>query len=439
VPADAVTPASGAAPESAPAPGAADAFRTGGAPAAVEAGGAGKPVPAPGVLRDNALKNAFGDGAELFPPADGSPQAVAVEYALGRLGVLGRTGKGKFDAAAQESLASFQAGHGLPATGKLNRPTLDAMDQALAALPKEVPAARAADPMKYLSDFDARGLSKVVVHDRSKPVNWNHPEIQQAYGKFVGEYWDVLKSNKVETDCKTMALLFMDRFRAKVKNDLGVQMPSPGVPPLEWKAATAGKPVGYFQRFSELPHARGGYEQAQAIQKLDPEASMIPGVDLMTPEINANMVGQAAKTAVAWDPANDNKGDRAKPEVPVDQLRAGDLIFIDHTGDGRWDHTVNVVKVEKDEQGHARKLVLAVGSFDDMKDADGSTAPRGGFEINNYAEEVTVDLDASGKIVRSETTYTSEPQYLVKPRYSATNTLMELRPNGRIKVGRWGD
>ena len=32
---------------------------------------------------------------------------------------------------------------------------------------------------------------------------------------------------------------------------------------------------------------------------------------------------------------------------------------------------------------------------------DGSTAPRGGFEINNYAEEVTVDLDANGKITYS--------------------------------------
>jgi len=391
------------------------------------------------VLQDNALKNAFGEGAELFPPADGSPQAVAVEYALGRLGALGRTGKGKFDAEAQEALASFQAGRGLPATGKLNRPTLEAMDGALAELPKEVPAVKSGDPMKYLSDFDARGLSKVQIHDRSKPVDWNHPEIQQAYGKFVGEYWDVLKANKVETDCKTMALLFMDRFRAKVKKDVGVEMPMPGVPPLQWKASTAEKPAGYFERFSELPHVRDGYGQAQAIQKLDPDATMIPGVDLTTPEIDANMVGRAAKTVVAWDPAHDNKGDKTKPEVPVDQLRPGDLIFIDHTGDGRWDHTVNVVKVEKDAQGHARKVVLAVGSFDDMKDADGSTAPRGGFEINNYAEEVTVDLDASGKITHSTTTYTSEPQYMVKPRYSATNTLMELKPNGRIKVGRWGD
>jgi hypothetical protein len=422
----------------------ADAFRTDAAKATVGVGGPGEPPPAPGALKDSALRNAFGEGAELFPPADGSPQAVALEYALGRLGMLGRTGKGKFDAAAQEGLASFQAAHGLPATGKLNRPTLDAMDQALAEIPREVSAVRSGDPMKYLSDFDARGLTKVAVHDRSRPVDWNHPEIQDAYGKFVGEYWDVLKANHVETDCKTMSLLFMDQFRAKVKKDLGVEMPMPrseqgSVKPLEWRAATAGKPIGYFQRFETLPQVRPGYDQAQAIQKLDPDASMIPGVDLMTPEIDANMVGRAAKTVVPWDPARDNMGDQTKPEVPVDQLRPGDLIFLDHTGDGRWDHAVNVVKAEKDAQGHVRKLVLAVGSFDDMKDANGATAPRGGFEINNYAEEVTVDLDAAGKILRSGTTYSSEPAYLVKPRYDAHNTIMELKPGGRIKVGRWGD
>ncbi|HVE83202.1 MAG TPA: peptidoglycan-binding protein [Myxococcales bacterium] len=405
---------------------------------------AGAPPPGPGTLKDAALRNAFGDGAELFPPTDGSPQAVALEYALGRLGLLGRTGHGAFDGAAQEALASFQAAHALPATGKLNRATLDTLDSALAALPREVPAVRSGDPMKYLSDFDARGLSKVAVHDRSRPVDWSHPEIQAAYGKFVGEYWDVMKENRVETDCKTLALVFMDQFRGKVKRDLGVELPLPKseegrVPPLQWKAATAQKTLGYFSRVDALPHVRDGYAQARAIQKLDPDASLIPGVDLLAPEIDANMVGRAAKTVVPWDPARDNKGDRSRPEVPVDQLRPGDLIFIDHTGDGRWDHTINVVKAERDADGHVRKLVLAVGSFDDMKDSDGSTAPRGGFEINNYAEEVTVDLDASGKIVRSETTYTSEPQYLVKPRYSATNTLMELRPNGRIKVGRWGD
>src|SRR5262249_39850648 len=155
------------------------------------------------------------------------------------------------------------------------------------------------------------------------------------------------------------------------------------VPEFQWKVATAGEPGGDFERVESLPKGGGGDDQAQAIQKLDPGSTMIPGVGLMGAGVDGHKGGGGAKTGGGVDPARDNKGDQTKPEVPVDQLRPGDLIFIDHTGDGRWDHTVNVVKAEKDAQGHVRKLVLAVGSFDDMKDADGSTAPRGGFEINN--------------------------------------------------------
>ena len=59
------------------------------------------------------------------------------------------------------------------------------------------------------------------------------------------------------------------------------------------------------------------------------------------------------------------------------QLNPGDVLFIDHTGDGQVDHMANVVKVERDAAGKVTRLVLATGSFDDMKDADGATAPRG--------------------------------------------------------------
>src|SRR5688572_31612274 len=51
-----------------------------------------------------------------------------------------------------------------------------------------------------------------------RSVNWKHPEVQAAYGKFVSEYWGVLKENRVEADCKTVALFFMDQFRSKVKD-----------------------------------------------------------------------------------------------------------------------------------------------------------------------------------------------------------------------------
>jgi hypothetical protein len=115
------------------------------------------------------------------------------------------------------------------------------------------------------------------------------------------------------------------------------------------------------------------------------------------------------------------------------------MIFIDHTGDGRHDHTVNVIGVERDAAGRARKLKLAVGSFDDMKDADSATPPRGLYEVNNYCEEVEVDLDEQGKIAASRVTWSSEPPYVARSRYSARTTLMELKPGGTLKVARWGD
>jgi hypothetical protein len=81
--------------------------------------------------------------------------------------------------------------------------------------------------------------------------------------------------------------------------------------------------------------------------------------------------------------------------------------------------------------------VLATGSFDDMKDADGSTAPTSLGEVNNYAEEVTVTFDAAGKVSSSKVTWSSEPSWLTEGRYSARTLLMEMKPGGTISVGRW--
>ena len=126
------------------------------------------------------------------------------------------------------------------------------------------------------------------------------------------------------------------------------------------------------------------------------------------------------------------------PELPVNQLKAGDLIVIDHTGDGRFDHMANVVKVDRDAAGKVQRLVIASGSYDDMKDANGATTPNGLGEVNNYAEEVTIDLDAAEKVSRSKVTWSSEPSWLQDGRYSARTLLMELRPGGAIAAGRWG-
>ena len=405
------------------------------APAAPAAGG----VPA-----DAALAKAFGSGFSGVVAAGArGDRVVAAQYALGRLGFFHTPVDGGFGPKTADAVRAFQAAKGLAATGSVDAPTLSALDAALRAVPASTPAARAADPVAYLSGFQGFGLSRVTVGDRSKPVGWDHPEIRAAYGKFVGEYWPVLKANLVEADCKTMALFLMDQFRKKVKQDVGVQLPLPGtaqgrIPASTWTAFTADRPRGAFSRFSTLPTVRPGYEAAQAIQRLDPKQSMLYGVNLRYAGADADVVARAATTVAAWDPARDNHGDQTRPEVPLAQAQPGDIVFIDHTGDGKWDHTVNVVGVTRDAAGAVRQVKLAVGSFDDMKDADGATAPKGLDEVNDYAEEVTVDLDAAGKITSSAVTWSSEPDYVHDGRYAARTTLMELKPGGRLKLARWG-
>ena len=115
------------------------------------------------------------------------------------------------------------------------------------------------------------------------------------------------------------------------------------------------------------------------------------------------------------------------------------MIFMDHQGDGSFDHAITVVRVERTSDHKVQEVVLAVGSFDDIKDADPETKPEGPPTINNYAEEVTIRFAPDGSIVDSHSTWQSEPPYEREAEYSATNTLMDSHPNGRLCIARWGD
>lgn len=274
-------------------------------------------------------------------------------------------------------------------------------------------------------------------------VAWSHPELQKAYGRFVDEYWEVLKRNRLECDCKTLALFFIDQFRAKVLADVAVTLPLPRSAEatlgtaLRWRCTTSKRPAGYFQRVERLGRVRPGFEAVAAIERLDAQHSMLEGVHVFVDNLDAHRVGRAAQTLVAWDAARDNHGDLRRAEVPIERLDAGVLLFLDHSA-GRWDHAVNVVRVVRDGAGRVTEVRLAVGSFDDMKDADHATAPGGPGEIDVYAEEVTVLFDADGRITRSFVSWASEPRYEVEPRYDVRNTLMDLHPRSALKVARWG-
>lgn len=390
--------------------------------------------------KDAALKNAFA-APESLPLARGQngDRAVAVQYALARLGVAVGTVDGKFGPGTERAVKAFQTSTGLAATGIVDANTVKALDAKLSATDLRTPAERSGNPLAYLSNHQALGMAPLpAISDRSKPVDWNHPEIQKAYGSFVSAYWEHAKTNRVEADCKTLSLFLMDQFRTKVKSDLGVQLPRPaGLPAKTWEGATSTDTKGFFSRFENLAKVRPGYENAQAIQRLDPKASMMAGVNLRYPGVDANMASRSVKVTVPWSATRDNAGDQTKPEVPVAQMNPGDIVFMDHTGDGKVDHMANVIRVERDAAGTVTSMVLATGSFDDMKDADGSTAPNSLGEVNNYAEEVTVTFDAAGKVASSKVTWSSEPSWLTEGRYSARTLLMEMKPGGSISVGKW--
>jgi peptidoglycan hydrolase-like protein with peptidoglycan-binding domain len=393
--------------------------------------------------QDAALSRVFPSGiTSALTVGSKGPQVLAVQYTLGRLGHLTSLADGSFGARTAAAVTAFQQRCSMPADGVVDAATLRALDQAVTSTDLRTPAARAADPLAYLSDFTARGLTPVTVTDTSQPITWKHPQIQEAYSRFVGEYWPVLKENHLECDCKTLALFFMDQFRTKVARDTGTQLPLPrtargAIPPASWNTMTAARPGGLFSRFENLPAIRAGYSNAVEIQKIDSRHSMIYGVNVRYAGANADAVSRAATEIGPWNPARDNAGDRTLAEVDVQSLKVGDLIFMDHTGDGKYDHTINVVGVQKDAQGKVSTVTLGVGSFDDMKDADGATAPNGLGEVNNYVEEVTISLNSAGRITGSNVTWSSEPGYVSQNRYSASNTLMEMRPNGTLKVGRW--
>lgn len=397
--------------------------------------------PAPAVT-DAALKN----GVTLVPLTVGHSGApvTALQYSLGRLGYTEGSGvaDGKFGPRTAASLKAFQKDAGLEQTGVLDGKTLQALDAKLAATDLTPKAAKAADPLAYLSDFKALGMQPIKFDAPPPAASWSDPKIADAYGQFVGEYWDKLKENRVEADCKSINMLFMDKFREKVKQDTGIALPQPWngkytAPQTSWSTQTNAKPQDLFRRFEKLDAVRGGYDAAQQIQQLDPQASMLSGVNLRPGTFSANQVARATVPVQQWDPSFDNGGDSKRPEIPVQEMRAGDMIFIDH-GKGTWDHAVNVVKVERGPDGKVTRAVLATGSFDDMKDSDGATAPRGLTEVNNYSEEVTVDFDAEGRVKSSKVTWSSEPEYLVGRRYSAVKLLMEQKPNGRAMLASWG-
>ena len=407
-------------------------------------------------MKDTAIKNAFGShfNGEV-KRGDKGDKAVAIQYALGRLGHLHYLCDGDYGKLTEAAVKSFQqANNSLPVTGIVDTETLTMLDNAVSVLAQHPPVFDSdLEPLDYLSDFDARGMPRITIDTTSESADsWESRHIQKAFGQFVEKYWEVMKANRVEGDCKSLALFFMDQFRKQLAMDTFIELPLPksshgSFGKQTWSISTPKRTKGLFSRADKLLKKEGirvgrsGYKAVKNIEKLDPEHSMIYGVNVKYPKTAAKQVARAATDIEKWSTSRSNHGNLKQPEISINKLQAGHLIFIDHTGDESFDHTITVVRVKRDNNQQVRQIVMAVGSYDDVRDTSSATHVNSMSILNQYAEEVTVDFDANGLITSSkgsEVTYSSEPDYIVKPRYHHANTLMERKSGGRIKIARWG-
>lgn len=408
-------------------------------------------LPKATALQDAALKNAFPSGFDKIIKKDSKgTQVVAIQYALGRLGHLHDLCDGDFGRKTQRALISFQkANQSTAITGRVDANVLTALDTAVANLDLRPPVLKSSrTPLDYLSDFHALGMPKLEVNRRGENTRWDSETIQKVYGQFVENYWEILKRNKVEADCKSLSLFFMDQFRKQLAEDCSIALPLPksshgSFKQRRWVVQTAVRPLGLFSRVSKLLQdrhlqvQRSGYETVKKIQALDPMHSMIYGVNVKYPKTSAKQVAKASSVLYPWMSSQSNRGNPLKSEVPIDRLKAGNLIFIDHTGNGSYDHTVNVVKVTRDNSNNVRQLILAVGSYDDVRDANSDTVVTSMAMVNQYAEEVIIDFNEYQEITQSKVSYSSEPAYIMRTRYTAKTTIMEQKTNGKLKISRW--
>ncbi|MCK5813437.1 MAG: amidase domain-containing protein [Cocleimonas sp.] len=406
----------------------------------------------PTTFKDAAIHQTFAENFnDEIKHGNRGDEVVAIQYALGRLGHLDYICDGDFGGLTRTAVKSFQSVTPLlDITGTVEIDTLIALDKAVSKLDLRVPVIKSGqDPMTFLSNFKLFNLPTIKVDRRGENVSWDSPDVQQAYGDFVQHYWEVLKENRIEADCKALAMFFMDQFRKHMEEETFIRLPLPRSPngsisKRKWTVATRTDPKGLFRRVAELFFSRRvrvnrpNYVALKKVQKLDPEHVMIYGVNLRYPRTSAHQISRSATVISPWSNAYSNKGNLSKPEIPLNKLKPGYLIFIDHTGNGSYDHTVNVVKIKKDNANRVRQLTLAIGSYDDVRDSIAATVVNSLSILNQYCEEVTIDFDENERVVRSDVTYSSEPKYIVKTRYSAKSSIMERKSGGKLKISRWG-
>lgn len=270
--------------------------------------------------------------------------------------------------------------------------------------------------------------------DGATAIDWDNEAIQEAYGEFLKQRWETWKANGEEADCKTLALRMMEDFRIHLRKEAGLQLADP-VP-----ARQRGKWVQYGpQRPGPLPRTvpagvRADYVPFQG-------KPLLSGPNHFYQHILADTVARQVTQPVAVrnGQATIIRYQRKKPPLTGTQafldpfpaegtrmvnpqaLRAGDILFQNHRAergrkqDQRIDHTMHVVGVDRDsDTGRVQRLVIAMGTYDDLKDFNEGTAPTVN-RLNNYAFEAVIEFDEDGDVADCRVPWQSDPFISIEP------------------------
>lgn len=149
------------------------------------------------------------------------------------------------------------------------------------------------------------------------------------YGAFVAQRVEELRRSGAEVDCADLAIKLLSDFCAKFK------LPNPLAKAGKWHTYTPEAPGG-------LPNVNGPNYVFAGV-----------GADRLAKGFTRNVGDRDGNGIAGWD--------RQTGRVDAGDLRPGDILFYDWDGDGKVNHTVNVVGVDADGT-----VTLAFGTYDNL-------------------------------------------------------------------------
>jgi hypothetical protein len=164
--------------------------------------------------------------------------------------------------------------------------------------------------------------------DDARDRRWNRAA-SDDYAKFVGSRVAELRQQGVEIDCADLAAKLLKDFCA------AVGLPNPLAGKGKWHTYTPASPGG-------LPNVNGPTYYLSGF-----------GADTLAKRDTRSVGDRNGDGMAGWD--------RQTGRVDVGDLRPGDILFYDWDGNGKVDHTVNVLGVAEDGT-----VTLAYGTYDNL-------------------------------------------------------------------------